>query len=528
MSKLLPLVPEGGVLLQRRIARSGWTTLLSLLWLCLVAALTATACAPRYLNADILLNSVMSLQHVTLFYWGQNRLLNVLPLLASVTSDPQYNLWLVILLPVVAFFLLLQAMTVWAARGLQAGPVVALQAFVVLSALVLLLLRPIALAEIAMGHIEYSLPALLVALALSLSWSVPNAGRIGYLLIGALLFVALGVNPAALLVLGFAVLGRLLYRRAIDALDVGLLAFAVLAFAFWMVVSRLVASTSYAGLSWRLLPDGVERVLSTLPHLLDPAYLPALALLLLASFLFRLPGAAGGGRAFERAAVLATVAFALVWVLLFCANRWVALNDFHWRYFIYPLFAAFLLLALRVLAFLHRLPAYAGWVTAVLLGLCAVLKVYQPPRAIAEFELLRQVQRVAPQPSGLYSGDYWLVWPAVWRDLMLGRSAYGLAYRGDANRDAARAQIGREIEASGAFTVLCLNALARDCLTWVKTFTDPLDCRQVEAVGTRAMLLHLRSGVIGVVGDEWSVNNSGCGLVGDAFQRSASGWRKEH
>lgn len=126
------LLPESDVLLQRRIVQPGWTTLLSALWLCLVVALTATACAPRYLNADMLLNSVMSLQHVTLFYWGQNRLLNVLPLVASVTSDPQYNLWLVILLPVVAFFLLLQAMTVLAARGLQAGPVVALQAFVVL------------------------------------------------------------------------------------------------------------------------------------------------------------------------------------------------------------------------------------------------------------------------------------------------------------------------------------------------------------------------------------------------------------
>ena len=518
-------VPRPSV--SQQFPRAPWLRLLALVWLCLVITLTATAYAPEHLNADMLLNSIMSLQRVTLFYWGQNRLLNVLPFLASVITDPLFNLWFVIFFPVTVFFLLLQMMVAWAARSLCVDAATGVQGLIILSSAVLLLLRPVAVAEMAIGHLEYSLSALLVMLVLWLAWSGAVSGRGRGLLIGALLFLALGVNPAALLALGFAVLGRLLYRRVFSLADAGLLGFATALFIFWMMVSRLVASTSYAGLSWQLLPDGLAAVFPALLQLLDAPYLPLLALLLPALLLIR-PGQPGEGSAIERMTVLAAAAFALSWTLLFCANRWVALNDFHWRYFIYPLFAVLLVTAFRLVAMLRQIPVHAGWMAAVLLALSAGLKVYQPLRPVTDFSLMQQVQRVEPQPWGLYAGDYWLVWPAVWRDLMLGRPAYGLAYRGDANREAAGAHISREIDTAGGFSVLCLNAQAGDCLSWVGTFSGPVICRQAQAVSSQAMLLKLGPEPNEMVADGRSMDNPGCGRIGDAPRGNAIGRGEGH
>ena len=64
----------------------------ALIWLAIISLLTVVKYSPEYLNADILINSVMSLQNVTLYYWGQNRLISILPLVASLINNPLYNL----------------------------------------------------------------------------------------------------------------------------------------------------------------------------------------------------------------------------------------------------------------------------------------------------------------------------------------------------------------------------------------------------------------------------------------------------
>src|SRR6476469_3042267 len=38
----------------------------------------------RYVNADTLMQSIQSVQHVDLFFWGQNRFASAIPLLASI------------------------------------------------------------------------------------------------------------------------------------------------------------------------------------------------------------------------------------------------------------------------------------------------------------------------------------------------------------------------------------------------------------------------------------------------------------
>ena len=59
----------------------------------LLAAMAVNRLAPQYLHADMMLHPLMSLQHTTLFYWGQNRLANLIPFLLSWITDPHLNMW---------------------------------------------------------------------------------------------------------------------------------------------------------------------------------------------------------------------------------------------------------------------------------------------------------------------------------------------------------------------------------------------------------------------------------------------------
>ena len=150
-------VPES-----RRVLQGvGWGLLLLAL-----AALSVNRLAPAHLNADVLLQSVMSLQRVTLFYWGQNRLMNFLPLLLQGIRDPQLNLYALLGLAALAHHAWLLALAHGMRELAGAGQRVSLLAlFLLLTALSLGVLREYELFSLIVWHFEYSLPALLGLLA---------------------------------------------------------------------------------------------------------------------------------------------------------------------------------------------------------------------------------------------------------------------------------------------------------------------------------------------------------------------------
>jgi hypothetical protein len=72
-----------------------------------LSVLTINRFAPQSLNADTVLHSIMSLQNVTVFYWGQNRFLNLFPWLLSWINNASANLYAELLLFSFNFFALL-------------------------------------------------------------------------------------------------------------------------------------------------------------------------------------------------------------------------------------------------------------------------------------------------------------------------------------------------------------------------------------------------------------------------------------
>jgi hypothetical protein len=77
------------------------------LLIAVLSALTVNLYAPRYFNADVSLFSLMSLQNITIFFWGQDRLANVLPVLVWVFRNPTANLCAVLLFAAATHYALL-------------------------------------------------------------------------------------------------------------------------------------------------------------------------------------------------------------------------------------------------------------------------------------------------------------------------------------------------------------------------------------------------------------------------------------
>ena len=140
---------------------------LALVWLLIISVLTVTKVAPHNINADTLLQSIMSLQKLTLYYWGQNRLLNILPLAVSLIKNPTLNLAAVMVLISISFYGLLylvsrSAAILMAAKNIDA---VSLKVFLIISSTFVFVFTQSAVSAIAIWHIEYSFPALLLVFA---------------------------------------------------------------------------------------------------------------------------------------------------------------------------------------------------------------------------------------------------------------------------------------------------------------------------------------------------------------------------
>lgn len=421
----------------------------------------------------MLINSVMSLQKVTLYYWGQNRLLNVLPLATAWLKDPAANLSAVLFLTSLSLFSLLYLLARLAALVTVVPNVGAasLKTFIVISAAFVITLKPHAISEIAIGHIEYSLAALLWATAVYLTLTRRSDRWQVFALPTSLIVLAIGLNPSTVIPAVFVAVASAWYRKKVGLAEWAWGASAVLSFVGWGFIARQHGETAYNQFDLSLLATGLgrvsERLVSVVNHrelLIFAGILAALQLCARAAP----PAARHHNSPLSRYVGLGVVVFSVGWILLFAASRWIERNDFAWRYFTYVIFGLFFIAAIfctRVLADLRA--RYANF-AVMAAALAAGLATFTPPTTWAQFQVFQRANALTRTGSSLYTGDYWVVWPSVLRDMMHGHEAYGLTYRGEANKTAARAYLLKKIQAEGHATVSCLNEEPDTCIQQIK------------------------------------------------------------
>ncbi len=456
------------------------------LWLLAVALapLLVNRLAPPFLDADTILMALMSTQKLTLFYWGQNRYANVLPLLFSPIADLWWNLAAHLWAQAATYLLMLEAMADVLCQLHDQPPTRTrrLLLFGLLVALPLELLRPFALYQFAVSAQPYALSLLLLLWAAG-AWRRRVVRRAWVLPCAVGVVAAIGVNPAlVLIVLTFLAL-QAWRGEARPWLGFALLVLA--AFAVWTALSLtypLHGPSSYTQLALQTWPTALSQSATDLRNnAIFPRYFVlAAALLGLVTWACQPPPLP---RALRQALGVAIVA-GVGWWLFFLANRWVQDNGSPFRYFMPLLFAPLVALAA---GYWHVLAARPGrWPSRLVVALCALaftafaVRPWLPLARYGVFAAAAEPVRIARAHRIRYfAGDYWLVWPAIFTLRAAGEPAFGVFSRGSVMR----AEVAQAIRASqrrGAEPlVACVHTSVPQCQEQLREATG-LDWRLAE------------------------------------------------
>ena len=451
-----------------------------ILLLIVLSLLTTNYLAPKFLNADVILNSIMSVQNITLFYWGQNRLLNVLPALTWIFSDPGLNLYACLVVTAMSFFSLL-----WLWSYLISNTYFDSQSFndinkkiVRLNIFLLLVLtffnffNEDTLFEIIIGHIEYSLAYLILTVAFYLTLNIRQAYR--FLIFLILIILCTGINNSIVVPSLAFIFFYLILRRDFKFTEALILFFCTIcAFLIWAKIATLYleSPTAYSQFSLNGLSDAIK---TSVKNLTDRILATQLIFILLLGLLIKLYLDTHSNTHLSKKIIASTewtkplLIFCVTWTGVFAANNWVAANGYHFRYFIPVIFACCICFALylnnTLLSFgtaVNKvvLCSTTGYLIFFLSHPFIPLKNY-PVFNISNFQEFQNV-------SG-FAGDYWLAWPAVMRKLMEGQESFGFSYRGVSNTTNINNVFTSRYKNSTPFYIGCIKISTNQCFEDMK------------------------------------------------------------
>lgn len=429
-------------------------------------------------NADALLPALMSTQQWTLFYWGQDRLGNLVPLLAMPIRDPVWNFEFQSLVIASAFFGLgavFVSYHAWARRD-RARPMEHAAATLLTGLLVMVPFHTVAGYRFAIEQLYFV--SVLCWVGAVWAWHRHQRFVVG----AALLQVATLVNPSLLLASPLVWLlddrpeGRL--RRSAGFIGASAAAFVVADVAARVFATGEDADRPYDEFRLDMLDTGIRSVAGNIAgsvrdHLATVVVIAAVVIVALS--VRRLAPRAV-------AVYVALPVFSGIWFIAFSINGWVIQNQYEFRYF-YPLYVTFMLFV-------------AGAVTELVVATRRWRPSLERPqghaRALAAFELLSVVAavavavlsvhrtdvaalRTAADPvatarefdTRLVAGSYWTTWPTVVAGRSEGLGLLGVTYRSDPIVDEIRAELDRAADRTGWTTVVCSGVDTTDCIALV-------------------------------------------------------------
>lgn len=455
-------------------ARPGLPIHIPFLLACPAALALVLGRVPLGQNADGLFGTVMSLQRLTLFYWGQSRFANLLPALAAPIRDPVANADAQLVARIV---LGLAAPLLVCALGALCDPRASVLRATVIAALLFLATAPPriiyeALTQASPFGTSFTLAGLSV-LAFRAA-AAGSHGRARWRAAGTVLAVLASLENVSLametapLAVGLCLLART--RAAVEWALAGALALGATIAA--MHVLAPAAAPSIGGFGRSLA--GLRVYGGFLLSPAGSAFWIALALAV-ASHLPHRRAAGAGPRIAGDLVVVGTIAVSFFATAL---SNWVVLNNIHPRYLVpdYLMAAGLGGLALerivrRIAPDGRRQEAAATAAAAVLLGLALV---HGLPRAAGEDALIQADWRrmsataasaVRTRHLDGVAGAYWDVWPVVFRRGDATPQTFGFAELGSARRRA----IVRRLGAQGRLRIGCIEREGVDCASAIRT-----------------------------------------------------------
>lgn len=404
---------------------------------------------PANLDSDTILQSLMSIQNLTLFYWAQDRYLNLMPFLAGWIRDPQANFIAILVATGATFFLLLEVIsdTVAGICFPQQRPVARLTMLLSLILASVVVFGAVGLYNFAYAAQPYGISYLLTIVAWRLVFRKDRPSGAEWVLVTATLLIASGLNPSVLLAslaIFFAITVNRPCLKSLLAMVIS-----TVAYFFWGRIKKATPESGAINYTDFVFDDVIGKLVSTLKiferdtgHLVPATATLALVLVLSVS--------GAGCQRSKPCRIFSWVLaiFAVAWWVVFANNTWVSMNDGMTRYFFPSLMAIAVFVALRLT---QLLVVRGTWIrNAALLILCggslvAMVRPFVPLGQYAVFSNVAQVQGYAQSRRvRLFAGNYWMAWPAnqtfnakafrAARDSS--GEAYTVAMRGSVNRAA--------------------------------------------------------------------------------------------
>jgi hypothetical protein len=440
-----------------------------------------------YLQADGILQAVMSVQDVELFYWGQNRLASVVSLLASPIADPMVNLFVCLLINALSFHLLLLVLAWMGARVVtgQRGWRTTMVLFLVTVATAHTVIAPDRLYTMAIDAQPYAMSWALT-LGAFLLWKRQQwwAFAVSVAMIG----IAAGLNPSAILIAAFLAAVEMVRRRQWirwPALGAVWLAW----FLVWLKLSQWFpgavgpipdAPQDYFGFDPALFVTGAPQSLAQIAAAIRPI---RFVVLLVVACLSTLLLSAERRSALLPRLALAGLFCALYWAV-FTGNSWVAANLYTFRYFYPVVVGIVLILAAPIAGALVTLTRHvpSPGRSAVPIGVAAVAvaaslwgPLAPPSQAVELLGSKATADYARANDVAFVSGFYWLVWPTELQMLEDGRTAaYAAAFRSDGDPGGYEAALDRELaESDGPPRAICVGDSSTNCVTYLEYWTRP-------------------------------------------------------
>jgi hypothetical protein len=453
-------------------------------------------------NADSLLYGLISTEELTFYYWGQDRLANLVPAIAWPVQQVEWNHLLQTAILATSFFLLIGGF-VWF-HATRAGrptswPVV-IASTAVAGATSLALLSREAVSDFVLVQ-QYAFSMLLFLVGVWWLTGRTVAGRA----VGAIgILAAVLVIPSTVLLAPVATVirrGPGVWMRTAVVTGVAGAAFVVGTIASRLAYDGETFADAYSDFSLDRLRYGFRRSLRGIVDSVElwPTVMVGAACVVV--LLLR-------RRRFDptlRWAYAMSPVLAVGWIVLFSANRWIEMNVFLFRYH-FTAYAAGLFVisgaAAEIVATIaDRRRAGAPWISGdrsriALLVVPATAIVVVASVAVAANVRVPAIEAgddraaVARQfDVELMVGDYWQVWPTVFADRASGGDLLGVTMRSDPLLD--RIQV--IAESSDTVGVLCTDADPAACVHLLGTFV-PGDWRIVSVSSESPLVLEVSAG----------------------------------
>jgi hypothetical protein len=452
-----------------------------------------------YLQADGVQQSIMSIQDVDLFFWGQNRFAAFVSLLASPIADPALNLFTCLFINAVMFHAFLLVVAYMGTRAITGARQwwATVVTFLGLTAAAHLVLAPATVHVLALESQPYGMSWVLTFGAFLLWkrrewwWWVVAAAMVG---------AAIGLNQSVILVAAFlAVIEALRRRQWLRWSLYGIVWLAWLA--VWALLSARFGGTAgpipdapqdYFSFTISQFMTGFDASVATVVGSFRPIRL--VAVLIVAGLVV------AAVPALRRSALLIRgglgAAFVVGYWALFTGNQWVAQNQYPFRYF-FPVIVFVLVCVVapvasavtgplvdRCLGFAQRrgvnsstsgrtIRGAAVGLSAVVCAVAMVGPVSLPTNA----DVLRgtsETGRYAIDHDVTFlAGYYWAMWPLMHHGLEAGRHAVfvtGFKSGGDpaGYTDALQRELGED---DGPPLAMCVNQDLAVCQLYLTYWT---------------------------------------------------------